>query len=113
MLPTITDEFMTERRSLAREYCLVVLKEGPRRNAPGAEKIIWEHGRRNFALIEDGVLAIVCPVTDAGDVSGIYIFDADVERVRTIMEQDPGVMEKVFSYETHMCRGFPGQCLPK
>ena len=29
------------------------------------------------------------------------------------MEQDPGVRARVFSYETHVGRGFPGQSLPK
>jgi hypothetical protein len=34
---------------------------------PGAEKIIWEHARRNFLLRAQGLLLIVCPNTDEAD----------------------------------------------
>lgn len=46
----ITDEFMKERISKTRNYVILLLKNGPNRNIAGVEKIIWEHGRRNFAL---------------------------------------------------------------
>jgi hypothetical protein len=88
------------------------LKAGPGISTPGAEKTIWEHGRRNYALLADGVLSIVCPVADGSEVSGIYIFDASIDKVRAIMEADPGVQAGIFVYEIHACRGFPGQCLP-
>jgi hypothetical protein len=45
----ITDEFMRQTISRTKNYCVVILKAGPNRNKAGAEKIIWEHGRRNFA----------------------------------------------------------------
>ncbi|MGA9080638.1 MAG: hypothetical protein WB581_10475 [Halobacteriota archaeon] len=53
------------------------------------EKIIWEHGRRNFALRADCVLSIVCAVSDESNVSGVGIFNAPVEEVRKIMDEDP------------------------
>ena len=37
----------------------------------GVEKVIWEHARRNFALLEDGVQSIVCPVNDGSSLSGL------------------------------------------
>jgi hypothetical protein len=74
--------------------------------------IIWEHGRRNFALRDEGVLSIVCPIADGSDVSGVGIFNAGVERVRRIMDGDPGVQAGIFTYEVHPCRSFPGDCLP-
>src|SRR5579859_7362026 len=88
---TITDEFMRQRISATRQYCIVILKAGPRRNEEGVEKIIWEHGRRNFALREAGVLSIVCPIADGSNVSGVGIFNATVEEVNKIMDEDPAV----------------------
>ena len=110
---TITDEFMRQRISATRNYCIVILKAGPKKNEEGAEKIIWEHGRRNFALRADGVLSIVCPISDGSNVSGIGIFNAPVEEVKKIMDEDPAVQAGVLIYETHACRGFPGDSLPK
>jgi hypothetical protein len=40
------------------------------------------------------------------------IFDASVEEVKKIMDEDPGVKAGVFVYEVHPCRGFPGSSLP-
>lgn len=85
----------------------------PKRNEPGVEKIIWEHGRRNFALRADGVLPIVCPVNDGSNVKGVGIFNASVEQVKKIMDEDPGVKAGVFVYGIHVCRGFPRDCLPE
>ncbi len=110
---TITDEVMRQRISATRNYCIVILKAGPKKNEEGAEKIIWEHGRRNFALRADGVLSIVCPISDGSNVSGIGIFNAPVEEVKKIMDEDPAVQAGVLIYETHACRGFPGDSLPK
>jgi hypothetical protein len=109
---TITDEFMREMISRTKPYCIVILKAGPNKHEPGADKIIWEHGRRNFALRAEGVLSIVCPVNDGSDVSGVGIFNATVEEVRRIMDEDPGVQAGVFVYELHPCRSFPGDGLP-
>ena len=110
---TITDELMRQRISATRNYCIVILKAGPKKNEEGAEKIIWEHGRRNFALRADGVLSIVCPISDGSNVSGVGIFNAPVEEVKKIMDEDPAVKAGVLIYETHACRGFPGDSLPK
>ncbi len=109
----ITDEFMRQMISQTKNYCIVILKAGPNRNKPGVEKIIWEHGRRNFKLRADGLLSIVCPVSDGSDVSGIGIFNANLDEVKSIMDEDPGVKEGVFVYEIHACRSFPGDCLPE
>ena len=108
----ITDEFMEQMISRTKNYSLVILKAGPNRNIPGIEKLIWEHGRRNFALREDGVLPIVCPISDDSNMKGIGIFDSSVEEVKLIMDEDPGVKEGVFIYEIHACRSFPGDKLP-
>jgi hypothetical protein len=112
-MTAITDEYMREMISQTKQYCIVILKAGPQIHMEGVEKIIWEHGRRNFALRADGLLPIVCPVTDGSDVSGIGIFNAPIEEVKKIMDEDPGVKAGVFVYELHTCRSFPGASLPK
>lgn len=111
-MAVITDEFMQRTLATTKQYCIVILKAGPDKQQEGVEKIIREHGRRNFALRADGVLPIVCPVNDGSDVSGIGIFNASVEEVKKIMDEDPGVQAGVFVYEVHACRSFPGDCLP-
>jgi hypothetical protein len=111
MIP-ITDEFMQQMLPLTKNYCIVILKAGPNKNMPGAEKIIWEHGRRNFSLRAEGLLPIVCPVSDGSNISGIGIFNADADEVKKIMDEDPGVKQEVFIYEIHPCRSFPGDRLP-
>lgn len=45
----------------------------------GVEKIIWEHGRANFSMRADGILPIVCPVSDGSDLSGVGIFNEGLD----------------------------------
>jgi len=108
----ITDEYMKEMLVKTKPYSIVILKDGPNCNREDTKKIVWEHGRRNFALRKDGVLPIVCPVSDEGSVSGVAIFNASVEETKKIMDEDPGVKAGIFVYEIHSCRSFPGDCLP-
>jgi hypothetical protein len=91
----------------------MILRQGPNWNQPGTDKIVWEHGRRNFQLRADGMLSIVCPVVDGGDIKGVAIFNASVEETQVIMDGDPGVQAGIFLYEAHVCRGFPGDSLAK
>lgn len=112
-METITDEFMQQMIATTKTYSIVILKAGPNITKPGVKKIIWEHGRRNFVLRAEGVLSIVCPVADGSGVSGVGIFNADADRTKAIMDEDPGVKEGVFTYEIHPCRSFPGDSLPK
>jgi hypothetical protein len=111
METTITNEFMRRMLATAKDYCVVILRQGPKSSQPGAGEIVWEHGRRNFQLRAEGVLSIVCPVVDGGDIKGVEIFNASVEETRRIMDEDPGVQSGIFVYETHLCRSFPGDSL--
>ncbi len=111
-MTTITDEMMRERLTKTRSYAIVILHGTAKIKEPGAEQIIWEHGRRNFELRAEGKLAIVCPVNDGSGVSGIGIFNAVPAEVSQIMEGDPGVRAGLFTYEIHPCRSFPGDSLP-
>ena len=108
----ITDDDMREMLGKSRAYTAVLLRRTPNRDAPGADAIVWEHGRRNFELRAGGRLAIVCPITDGGEWSGIGIFDATPEETARLMDEDPGVKAGIFTYEVHPVRSFPGDALP-
>jgi hypothetical protein len=112
-LPVITDEFMRQRITGAQPYTAVLLRKTAAYSRPGADATVWEHGRRNMALEQHGVLAIVLPVNnDPGDWAGLAVFTAPPDEVAGIMDNDPGVRAGIFSYEIHPVRGFPGASLP-
>jgi hypothetical protein len=70
-MKTFTDDEMNTLLPAAKAYSVVILKRGPRFAEDTAPAVIWEHGRRNFGLRHDGVLAVVLPVTDDSEVCGI------------------------------------------
>ena len=107
----ITDDQMRERLRAAKPYTIVILHKTPKTTEPGSDKIIWEHGRRNFELSAEGSLAIVCPVRDDSDVCGLCIFTTNEEETRKIMDGDPGVRAGIFTYEIHPTRSFLGSKL--
>ena len=111
-MATMTDEEMLELVATTKGYSMMILRSGPKRHQPSAEKIIWEHGRRNLELRAEGKIAIVCPVTDESDVCGLCIFNTEPNETQRIMEGDPGVQAGVFLFEVHPCRGIPGDSLP-
>lgn len=111
-MAVITDETMRERLQHTKAYTAVILTRGPNYGQEGADAIIWEHGRRNFSLREDGILSIVCPILDDSPVCGLGIFDRPPDEVGRMMEHDPAVREGVLRFEVHPCRAFPGDRLP-
>ena len=117
-LPEVTDDMLREALPSTAPYTVVVLKAGPRFSPPGQDRdpwlaqIIWQHGKRNFALRAAGLMPIVCPVADGSGVTGVGIFAASPEEVDWIMSGDPGVKEGVFTYDIHPTRTFPGSVLP-
>jgi hypothetical protein len=113
MMATITDEYMKQMMGQTKSYSLILLRAGPNRDMEGADKIIWEHGRRNHSLRADKIMPIVCPVNDGSGFHGIGIMDTTVEEAKRFMDDDPGVKAGVFVYEVHPCRSFPGDCLTK
>jgi hypothetical protein len=46
---------------------------------PGARDIIWEHGRCNVSMRAAGLMSLIFPIADGGEVCGIGIFNADPE----------------------------------
>jgi hypothetical protein len=107
----ITDDQMRERLQAAKPYTVAILHKTPKINHSGSDKIIWEHGRRNFELHAEGSLLIVCPVRDDSNICGLCIFTTNEEETRKIMDADPGVRAGVFTYEIHPTRSFPGSKL--
>lgn len=107
----ITDEYMKEMAQKTKPYTLMILHKTRKFFEPGAEKIVWQHGKRNFELRRDGKLLIICPVRDENDISGIGIFATDLEETKRLYEDDPGVKAGIFTFEVHPTRSFPGDCL--
>ena len=111
-MKTFTDDEMKALLPTAKTYTVMILKQGPNFTDDTAPAVIWEHGRRNFGLRDDGVLAVVLPVTDGSDVCGVAVFTGTVDQTVALMNDDPGVQAGVFTFEVHPCRGFPGDSLP-
>lgn len=107
----ITNEYMMEMLSKSKNYTLVLLKEGPNVDIAGIEQLIWEHARENFKLRSEGLLSIVCPVTEENAIKGIGIFNADKKSVKAIMDEDPAVQQGIFIYEMMDVKSFPGDAL--
>jgi hypothetical protein len=108
----ITDAFMRDMMTRTRAYTIVLLRKTANRAEPGADTIVWEHGRRNFQLRAEGKLAIVCPIGESDEWAGVAIYDAEPAEVRRLMEGDPGVQAGIFTYEILPTRSFPGDHLP-
>lgn len=103
---------MNELLPTARPYSVAILRPGPRFGTEESQRLIWEHGRRNFGLRHEGAMPIVLPVADGSEVCGVCVFNATAKEAAEIMEGDPGVRAGVFTYEVHPCAGFPGDALP-
>jgi uncharacterized protein YndB with AHSA1/START domain len=112
VLPVLSDDAMRARLASASAYTAVLLHRTETFVRPAVNPIIWEHGRRNMALAEAGVLAVVLPVADETELSGLGVFAATPEETVDIMDDDPGVRAGIFTYEMHPVRGFPGASLP-
>ncbi len=112
VLPVVGDDTMRARLSAAAPYTVVLLHSTDACVRPTVDRLVWEHGRRNMALNEAGLLPVVLPVGDDTDLAGIGVFTVDADEVRSIMDDDPGVRAGIFTYEVHPVRGFPGSTLP-
>jgi hypothetical protein len=116
-LPEVKDDILRASLGATRPYTVVILKAGPRFSPAGPDRepevaaTIWRHGKRNFALRMAGLLRVVCPVADGGEVVGVGIFDAAPDEVDRIMAADPAVMAEILRYEIHPTRTFPDSTL--
>jgi hypothetical protein len=112
MSKTITDDYMRQMMMTTRPYTIVILTKGPNFHRPDAMTFIWEHGRRNFQLRDEGMLCVVCPIRDESDKAGVGVFNADAGQTKQIIEGDPAVKEGILNFEIHETRSFPGDGLP-
>jgi uncharacterized protein YndB with AHSA1/START domain len=110
-LPAVSDQDMLARLGTAKPYTAMVLRTTSTFVRPDVDPIVWEHGRRNMALVDAGLLSIVLPVTDDSGLAGFGVFALAVEDVTAVMDADPGVQAGIFSYDVHPVRGFPGSAL--
>jgi hypothetical protein len=106
-----TDDEMNTLLAASKPYSVVILKRGRNFADDAAPAIIWEHGRRNFGLRHDGVLAVVLPVADGSEVCGVGVFTGTIDDTVAVMNDDPGVQAGVLTFEVHPCRGLPGDSL--
>ena len=111
-LPTISDQEMNERLATVQPYTAVLLRATSSFVRPDVDPIVWAHGRRNFALLDSGIAALVLPAVDDSDWAGLYVFTVSPDEVHTVMRDDPGVAAGIFAYEAHPVVGFPGTGLP-
>lgn len=111
----ITDDYMQSMLKLLKPYTVVLLRATPKRKEPGADQIVWEHGRRLFELRRDGKLCIVCPTftSNTSGVSGLMIFRTDTEETRKIMDDDPTIRAGIYTYDLFPVEGYPGDSLAK
>ena len=112
-LPVVTGEMLRDALQRTRPYTVCILKATPSYQPPGPAReswvadLIWQHGKRNYALYLAGLMRIFCPIGDGSGTTGICIFDADADEVDQIMRQDPGVKAGLFTYEMHATQTFP------
>jgi hypothetical protein len=66
--PIITDEYIVQMHARAKPYSLLILKSGEARHQDGSATILREHEREMYALRVQGLLSIVCPVSDGGEL---------------------------------------------
>ena len=109
---TFTDEEMGRLLATTKPYSVVILKQGPRFGDETTPGTVWEHGRRNFGLRDDGVLAVVLPVTDGPKSAASGCSRRRSTTPPRSWPMTPAWPPGVFTFEVHPCRGFPGDALP-
>lgn len=105
-MTSITDDYLREVIKTGKPWTLVVFKSGPKADEVGAEKIIWEHGRRNLELLKAGTVNMIIAVRDGWEIEGLDVFNRGVDETRKIMEKDPAVKAGVLTYEIHPTTSF-------
>jgi hypothetical protein len=112
VLPVVSDDVMRARLAGTSTYTAILLRATDAFVRPAVDPIVWEHGRRNMPLAEAGLLSVVLRVMDDTELACIGVFGATLDDTRVIMDDDPGIRARIFSYEMHPVRGFPGASLP-
>ena len=109
----ITDNYMHNRWAQVKTYTLMVLKQNAESLNGDSRPIVWEHARRMMALQAARLVFIVCSCSSRTDpISGISIFNTNLDEARAIMADDPAVRAGIYTVEVHACRSWPGDALP-
>jgi len=103
---------MQEMMGKTRPYTIVILRKTAKYSKPGSDKVVWEHGRRNFQLRRDGKICIVCPIGGT-EVAGMCIFRTTPKETKSIYDEDPCVKAGIFVYDIYPTHSFPGDALSK
>lgn len=92
-LPTPTTTEMAERRHLARQYTLVLLRLGPalRDDEERNERLQMAHLQHLTKLQLSGKLVLNGPTLVEHDILGLSIYAAELEEARALAEADPKV----------------------
>jgi hypothetical protein len=105
----LTKEEFGEVLASTRSYVVLVLRAGPKYEAPGPRRspeiqtVIAAHAMRNSALQKAGFMPVVCPIADGTGVTGIGVFDLSQEDATRVMDGDPAVKAGILAYELHPC----------
>jgi hypothetical protein len=106
-----TDDRVRALAGRGRPLSLVLLHWSDGRDRTDAAVIEGAHQRRMVGLHDEGVIAVLCPVT-AGAVAGMAVVDLPVDEARQLMDGDPCVQAGMMRCEVHPCLGFPGDAVP-
>jgi len=110
-MSSVTDDEIRSALETSRAYTLVLFRGGPRADKPGADRMIWEHGRRNLELRKEGKLDLIIRLGTEGEILGLDVFNTSVDETRRIMEDDPAVKAGVLTCEIRRAMSFPGDSL--
>lgn len=108
---TMTDDRMMGLVGSAQPYTVCTLRPGPQWGVGDWEKVIWEHGRRNLAMREEGLLVVTLR-TESEDVVGVGVYDRDLDATHELLAGDPAIQAGVLLYDLCPALGFPGAALP-
>lgn len=111
----ITNNYIQDKVSSGRQYCLFLYLSGPNRNQSEAEsdRIQQDHLRYLFRLREEGILVLNGPVSEESDLRGIGIFNTtNLEKAKQLLDNDPAVKAGRLIYQLYPWFGLPGDNLP-
>jgi uncharacterized protein YciI len=107
----ITEEYIQNKISSGKQYCLFLYLAGPNRNQSDSEceKLTKEHLKHLFRLRKEGKLILNGPVMDEVPLRGIGIFNfTDKEEAKRLLDEDPAVKEGRLTYAVYSWFGLPG-----
>ena len=92
-VPTPNADDLNRRRSLARHYTLVFLRQGPADRSDEArnERLQLEHLQHLTKLQLLGKLSLNGPTLIEHDIHGVSVYAAEIEEARALAEADPKV----------------------